>query len=111
MEHFWRFSNRVTFVFMSCAGKIEKKESAEKAIIREVKEETNLCIKAPTYLGSVQHQYSHFGVNIALFISFPKSIRSLSVKQDYKWVYLKDIDKYALPKANHKMLDIIKKLD
>ena len=92
-------------------GKIEKKESAEKAIIREVKEETNLFIKAPTYLGSVQHQYSHFGVNIALFISFPKSIRSISVKQDYKWVYLKDIDKYALPKANHKMLDIIKKLD
>jgi A/G-specific adenine glycosylase len=92
-------------------GKIEKKESAEKAIIREVKEETNLCIKTPTYLGSVKHQYSHFGVNIALFISFPKSIRSLSIKQDYKWVYLKDVDKYALPKANHKMLDIIKKLD
>ena len=53
-------------------GKIEKKESAEKAIIRELKEETNLFIKAPTYLGSVQHQYSHFGVNIALFISLSK---------------------------------------
>jgi A/G-specific adenine glycosylase len=92
-------------------GKIEKNESAEKAVIREVKEETNLHIKAPTYLGSIKHQYSHFGVNISLFISYPKSIKSLSIKQDFKWILFEDIDKYALPKANHKMLDIIKKLD
>ena len=92
-------------------GKIEKNESAETAIIRELKEETNLNIKTPTYLGSIKHQYSHFGVNIALFISYPKSIRNLSIKQDYKWIQIDDIDKYALPKANHKMIDILRKLD
>ena len=92
-------------------GKIEKNESANKAVIREVKEETNLYIKSPTYLGSIKHKYSHFGVNIALFISYPKSIKNLSINQDYKWVYPEDIDKYPLPKANHKMLDILKKLD
>ena len=92
-------------------GKIEKNESAEKAIIREIKEETNLDIKAPTYLGSIKHQYSHFGVNISLFISHPKSIRKLFMNQDFRWIRFDEIDKYALPKANHKMLDIIKKLD
>ena len=92
-------------------GKIEKSETPRDAIIREVKEETNLDILNPIYLGNVKHKYSHFGVNISLFISFPKSIKKLKIKQEYKLISLKDIYNYPLPKANHKMLDILKKLD
>ena len=92
-------------------GKIKKNESAESAVIREIEEETNLKVKSPIYLGSVKHHYSHFGVNITLFLSYPKSIQGLSTEQEYKWILLDDIDKYPLPKANHKMLDILKKLD
>ena len=90
-------------------GKIEKSETARQAIIREVKEETNLNIFNPTYLGNVKHKYSHFGVNISLFISCPESIKKLNIKQEHKWINLKSIDKYPLPKANHKMLDILQK--
>ena len=90
-------------------GKIEKSETARQAIIREVKEETNLIIFDPIYLGNVKHKYSHFGVNISLFISSPESIKKLNIKQEHKWIDLKSIDKYPLPKANHKMLDILKK--
>ena len=90
-------------------GKIEKSETARQAIIREVKEETNLNIFNPTYLGNVKHKYSHFGVNISLFISSPESIKKLNIKQEHKWINLKSIDKYPLPKANHKMLDILQK--
>ena len=92
-------------------GKIEKHESAVDAIIREVKEETNLTISNPLFLGNISHKYSHFGVNISLFISFPRSIKSLNLSQEYQWIRMKDILKYPLPKANHKMLDILKKLD
>ena len=92
-------------------GKIEKNESAIQAIIREVKEETNLTISNPIFLGNIKHKYSHFGVNISLFISFPKSIKSLNLSQEYRWIKMKDILNYPLPKANHKMLDILKKLD
>ncbi len=90
-------------------GKIEKSETARQAIIREVKEETNLVIFDPIFLGNVKHKYSHFGVNISLFISSPESIKKLNIKQEHKWINLKSIDKYPLPKANHKMLDILQK--
>ena len=92
-------------------GKIEKHETAVEAIIREVKEETNLTISNPQFLGNISHKYSHFGVNISLFISFPKSIKSLNLAQEHQWITMKDIFNYPLPKANHKMLDILEKLD
>ena len=92
-------------------GKIEKNETAIKTIVREVKEETNLTVSNPIFLGNIKHKYSHFGVNISLFISFPKSIKSLNLSQEYRWIRMKDILNYPLPKANHKMLDILKKLD
>ena len=92
-------------------GKIEKNETAIQAIVREVKEETNLTVSNPIFLGNIKHKYSHFGVNISLFISFPKSIKSLNLSQEYRWIKMKDILNYPLPKANHKMLDILKKLD
>jgi len=92
-------------------GKIEQNETASEAVIREIKEETNLTVINPLYLGSIQHKYSHFGVNISLFIAFPKSIKSLSLNQQHLWIKIKNIMDYPLPKANHKMLDILKKLD
>ena len=92
-------------------GKIEKNETAIQTVIREVKEETNLTVSNPIFLGNIKHKYSHFGVNISLFISFPKSIKSLNLSQEYRWIRMKDILNYPLPKANHKMLDILKKLD
>ena len=92
-------------------GKIEKSETAIQTIIREVKEETNLTVSNPIFLGNIKHKYSHFGVNISLFISIPKSIKSLNLSQEYRWIRMKDILNYPLPKANHKMLDILKKLD
>ena len=92
-------------------GKIESNENAHEAVIREVKEETNLKISNPIYIGNIKHKYSHFGVDISLFISKPKSIINLNINQEFKWINLKDIYNYPLPKANHKMLDILKKLD
>ncbi len=92
-------------------GKIEKNETAIQTIVREVKEETNLTVSNPIFLGNIKHKYSHFGVNISLFISFPRSIKSLNLSQEYRWIRMKDMLNYPLPKANHKMLDILKKLD
>ena len=92
-------------------GKIEKNETAVDAIIREVKEETNLTISNPVFLGNITHKYSHFGVNIFLFKSFPKSIKTLNSYREHRWIKLKDILNFPLPKANHKMLDILKKLN
>jgi A/G-specific adenine glycosylase len=91
-------------------GKIQKNESRKKAVIREVMEETNLVIKTPDYLGQIKHQYSHFKVSISLFLSDINDISSLKTNQNYKWTTRKQLDKFALPKANYKMLEILDKL-
>ena len=91
-------------------GKIENKESKEKAAIREVMEETGLSID-PYYLGQVSHQYSHFKVCISLFLANIEDDSCLETKQKYQWVTRKRINDFPLPKANYKMLEILDKLN
>ena len=90
-------------------GKIRVKESKKNAAIREIKEETNLTIKNPKYIGMVNHAYSHFKVDIALFYVSIKNTKGLKIKENYVWTTMKGLDKFALPKANYKMLDLLKK--
>ena len=92
-------------------GKIEKNESQENAAIREVFEETNLSINKPQYIGEVKHQYSHFKVHISLFLIHIDSDKQLQTRQDYKWVTREELDSFAIPKANYKMLEILDKLN
>ena len=67
--------------------------------------------KNPKYIGEVKHQYSHFKVNISLFLIHIDSETSLETRQEYKWVTRKKLDSFALPKANYKMLEILDKLN
>tara|TARA_B100001250_G_scaffold84279_1_gene69626 strand:+ start:1356 stop:2390 length:1035 start_codon:yes stop_codon:yes gene_type:complete len=87
-------------------GKIENGELKEMAVIREIKEETNLQIKDPKYIGEVRHQYSHFKVSISLFHYQIDDICSIKIKENYLWTTMKGLDKLALPKANYKMLQL-----
>ena len=90
---------------------MDRNDNAYEAVILEIKEESNLTFPNTIYLGYVKHKYSHFGVDISLFISKPRSIKKLLIKQQYKWINIQEIENYPLPKVNHKMLDILKKLD
>ncbi|MEC7822822.1 MAG: A/G-specific adenine glycosylase [Candidatus Neomarinimicrobiota bacterium] len=91
-------------------GKIKNNELKEEAAIREVMEETGLPIK-PDYLGQVSHQYSHFKVWISLFLSDINDDSLLETKQKYQWVTRDELNDFALPKANYKMLEILDKLE
>jgi len=90
-------------------GKINLDEPKKNAAIREVKEETNLIIKDPKYLGEVKHQYSHFKVSISLFYHVIDNIRTIQIKENYIWTTMKGLDKFPLPKANYKMLELLNK--
>ena len=92
-------------------GKIEKNESSENAVTREVFEETNLSIKNPKYIGEVKHQYSHFKVHISLFLTHIDNEAFVETLLEYQWVTRKELDSFALPKANYKMLEILDKLN
>ncbi len=107
-----RKNSKVAFggMWVFPGGKIENKESKEKAAIREVMEETGLSID-PYYLGQVSHQYSHFKVCISLFLANIEDDSCLETKQKYQWVTRKRINDFPLPKANYKMLEILDKLE
>ena len=90
-------------------GKIESGELKENAVIREIKEETNLSIKNVEYVGEIKHQYSHFKVVVSLFSNTVDDISSLKIKENYIWTTMKGLDKFALPKANYKMLELLNK--
>ena len=90
-------------------GKIKLGEPKENATTREVKEETGLIIKDPQYLGEVKHQYSHFKVSISLFYHRIDDISSIKIKENYIWTTMKGLNKFALPKANYKMLELLNK--
>ena len=59
----------------------------------------------------MKHRYSHFKVKISLFQHSEKDISSLKIKEKYLWKTIEGLNSLALPKANHKMLDFLKKLD
>ncbi len=90
-------------------GKIKKGEEAEAACVREIKEEVNLQIKVIEHLARVKHAYTHFKISMDVFCCEYLAGR---VKRygpvDHRWIKISAIDRYPLPKANHKFLPQLK---
>ena len=85
-------------------GKINRHESAETACIREIKEETNLTVEVIKALPTVKHAYTHFKIQMQPFICRYLSGRvRLNGPVDYRWITTRQIEKFAFPKANHKI--------
>lgn len=73
-------------------------ETAEEAVIREVKEETNLEVTEAKYLFSYPNQYHYSGFNIPtsdlFFLCKVKNFENINAEDDaadYQWIPLKDI--------------------
>jgi A/G-specific adenine glycosylase len=86
-------------------GKINKDESAEEACIREIEEEVNLAVNVDSHLCRVRHAYTHFKIQMEVFCCTYVSGRvKLNGPVDHRWIRLKELEKFPLPKANHKFL-------
>ena len=91
-------------------GKIIEGETRKKAINREIKEELNITIKSLHSIGAIKHQYSHFKVNIMLFLSeYNKGQLTAVTSQDIKWIAINQINNYTFPKATHKLFNLYRK--
>ncbi len=90
-------------------GKIKKGETAKSACIREIKEEVNLMVDVVDYLARVKHAYTHFKISMDVFCCEYLAGR---VKRngpvDHRWIKMSTINRYPLPKANHKFLPQLK---
>ncbi len=87
-------------------GKPEPGESLEAAVVREVAEELGIEIAAGSKIASVDHAYSHFEITLHAFHCRYRSgtPRPLGC-QEYAWVKPGELDRYAFPAANRRVLE------
>jgi len=91
-------------------GKIKSGENAHRACVREIGEEVNLKIRVIDHLSRVKHAYTHFKIVMDVFCCEYISGRvRLKGPVAHRWIKLKTIDQYPLPRANHKFMPNLKK--
>ena len=73
-------------------GKIEKDESREDAVIREIKEELEVDIKVDSYLTTIQYQYPDFHLTMHTFwCTITKGDLVLTEHSEALWIKEKDL--------------------
>jgi len=87
-------------------GKREPGESLEATVVREVNEELGIEIEAGRKFAVMDHAYSHFEITLHAFHCryLNGTPRPLGC-QDHAWVTPSDLDGYAFPAANRKLLN------
>jgi len=90
-------------------GKVKSGESSREACVREIKEELNLDVDVAAKIGRVRHAYTHFKIDMDVFVCEYRSGRVCrNGPVDHKWISLKGIEKYPIPGANHKIMRLLK---
>jgi len=85
-------------------GKREQGESYEAALRREIQEETGFGVEVGPFLTTVKHRYSHFSVELHTYHCFHRK-----GKAGGRWVTLGEIGALAMPKANLRILDELRR--
>jgi A/G-specific adenine glycosylase len=96
----WEFPNTVR----------APEESAEAACRRLAREQLDLVIHPQTHLTRVRHAYTHFKIQAEAFLCNGSQGRViLDGPAAFRWVRLEEIDRFALPKAAHKLLPALRR--
>ena len=85
-------------------GKREKGETFEQCLRREIREETGFQVDVGPYLMTVKHRYTHFSVELHTYHCFLRKGKGAG-----RWVTLEEVDKLAMPKANLRILDELRR--
>ena len=90
-------------------GKVEKGESLEAALVREVREELGISIEIVRPLTVVDHAYSHFRIELHAFECryLAGTVQCLDC-DDAKWVSPSSLSRYAFPAANSRIIHALR---
>ncbi len=88
-------------------GKQEPDETLIETCRREVMEETGLEVEVERKLGSVRHAYSHFRITLHAYVCGIVSGTLLDDGIPRVWASLDELDKYAFPRANRRILELL----
>ena len=89
-------------------GKIEKGESPEQSLIRELNEEMNLEIEIGDYVGENVHFYDEVAIRL---LAFKGKISGGNIKladhEEYAWIDLDDLKKVNLAPADVPLVSLL----
>ena len=91
-------------------GKVEKGETLELALLRELKEECNINARILKKATSIKHRYSHYSITMHCFYCEEKNDKVVSPPYS-NWIKKNQISQYSFPKANHKIFNFLNKHD
>ncbi len=90
-------------------GKIKPKETAEVALIREIKEEIGVEILQHQFLGEIHHQYSDKFVKLVVFkvIQFIGIPTCRENQLNIQWKSLLELNPGVFPEANKGIFELL----
>ena len=85
-------------------GKVEKGETLESCLVREIHEELDVHVKVGEPLGVYKHAYTHFRITLYAFLceladGEPRPIEAAELA----WVSPADLDKYPMGKVDRQI--------
>ena len=87
-------------------GKVENGETFEQSLKREIAEELGIKTKIDSLFTSVKHAYTHFKITLHVFqCSYQSGEIRLNGCDDYRWIRLSQLDDFAFPGADRKVID------
>jgi A/G-specific adenine glycosylase len=92
-------------------GKREPGESLGECLVREVREELDIEVEVGQLFTTVRHAYTHFRITLHAYhcrylSGAPQCIRCTA----WKWVLLQELDDYAFPAANRRIIESLQTL-
>lgn len=91
-------------------GKVKANETLIEALHREIYEEAGILIESEKLLTSIKHAYTHFKITLHAFSCKYLSgevVLDPEIIQDYKWIKPAELNQYAFPGANRKVIQKI----
>ena len=89
-------------------GKVEKNESYENALIREIKEELNADIEVDEYVGENVHHYPENDIKLIFYKAKLLSEQiELLEHESYEWITKEEKDKFEFAGADKVVFDLI----
>ena len=92
-------------------GKVEKGETKEEALIREITEELDTVIKVDSYLDTIEYDYPDFHLSMDCFVcSIVEGHLVLKEHEDSKWIKKEEIDTLNWLPADLVIIDKVKEM-
>ena len=91
-------------------GKVENGETFKQSLKREIAEELGIKILVGSLFTSVKHAYTHFKITLHVFqCQYQSGEIQLNGCDDYRWIDSSQLDDFAFPGADRKIIDQLMK--